>query len=806
MAVAKQGTGGNAGGLTVYLMGTTDHNGLMRPRADVVGGTMAGRTASELAGELNDMRELRPGLGQHLMHTSIRFAPEDRDLTDAEQAEIGRRWADGMGYEVYAVISHGDHIHIPASRITLDGGVVSDSHNYRRSEEILRGIERDFGLRQVESSHLLEPERATDHRKSISQAEIGAAERGEHLVKEDLANMIEGLLNEGITATEFVDRLTEQGVDVRPNIASTGKLNGFSYGYGETSWTAKQLGRGFTLANMTKRGFDYEPGRDGERLREAKQRSEERSNPGSERAAPGGGRDHGEGAERERDPAVGAEIHDGPSAGEAGGVAAADGRGARGTDQEEPGDIGRDGAAREADDREPGSADRSDQGADQEAVVAVDAGDGATEAAVGEGAPSGDGARGDAPSAEGGASAPVAPSRPRGGAGGGGGGAGSSHGDADVAEGLTGDTFQDLIAFFKRWAAAMKKAYPKLSIPSPGSYTPPPGSAYDRIQALAGTGKHNLTRRLIAQQLAAFGSTHYECQLLPNKGSGVKEKGLHRLTAEQVLNNSAYYAAQNAKDFNVQIRPAPIRRMVNGEEQVFAPPYLFIDDLDEAKVNLLEKHGLPLAIKIESSTANFHGWVRVAVEPVPASIMTRAASILAKAIGADKGAADWRHFGRLAGYTNRKPERRTEKGPPYAKLTTDTGHPVAKHGPALLSAARKQISAEEAKRAADAELQARLSAERRARAQATGRVARDVVDVVAEARERYHKPDASAADFSAALSALRRGYDRDAVADALRVVSPALAERHPNVDDYLERTLDNAEKVIGQASPAGPRR
>src|SRR3546814_8214673 len=83
-----------------------------------------------------------------------------------------------MGFTGYMIVSHGDHIHVAASRICLDGSVVSDAHDWRRSESLIRDIERDFGLRQIEASHLLEPERAGDHRKAPTMARIALAERG----------------------------------------------------------------------------------------------------------------------------------------------------------------------------------------------------------------------------------------------------------------------------------------------------------------------------------------------------------------------------------------------------------------------------------------------------------------------------------------------------------------------------------------------------------------------------------------------------------------------------------------------------
>ena len=48
---------------------------------------------------------------------------------------------------------------------------------------------------------------------------------------------------------------------------------------------------------------------------------------------------------------------------------------------------------------------------------------------------------------------------------------------------------------------------------------------------------------------------------------------------------------------------------------------------------------------------------------------TWAAKELAKRFGGDLSSADWRHFGRLAGFTNRKPERLLQNGlPPFVRL------------------------------------------------------------------------------------------------------------------------------------------
>ncbi len=56
--------------------------------------------------------------------------------------------------------------------------------------------------------------------------------------------------------------------------------------------------------------------------------------------------------------------------------------------------------------------------------------------------------------------------------------------------------------------------------------------------------------------------------------------------------------------------------------------------------------------------------------PTARELSTLAARKLAEQFGGDCGAADWRHFGRLSGLTNRKAKYMTEGGLfPFVRLT-----------------------------------------------------------------------------------------------------------------------------------------
>ncbi|WP_069301749.1 relaxase/mobilization nuclease domain-containing protein [Neptunicoccus sediminis] len=273
MAIGNLTKGGNATGLVEYLLAEHDHKGEVRHRADIVGGTL-GFEEGAAKTHLDAFKNLRPSLNRNMVHLSISLTQEDRKLSDHEWAQIGDLWAERMGFEGYMTVCHGDHIHIAASRIRLDGSVVSDSHDYRRSEAVIREIEERFDLVRVEPSHLLDPAKARDHIAAPKRGEFEMAHRGVISSKAQLQDLLKDLTSAPITATDFVEALEACGVDVRPNVSeTTGRLSGFSFGLEGHHISASKLGRSFTLKNLIERGFSYEPDRDFPAVVGAKERS-----------------------------------------------------------------------------------------------------------------------------------------------------------------------------------------------------------------------------------------------------------------------------------------------------------------------------------------------------------------------------------------------------------------------------------------------------------------------------------------------------------------------------------------------------
>ena len=127
----------------------------------------------EMTADFNAQRKMNPNLGQAVWHTSISFRPEEAARLDSEKMKaIAQDWIKGMNLEntQYAVIRHTDtdhpHFHIIANRVGNDGQTISDSHNFARSQKLLRELELKHGLNVVQEqkqrhslTNLPEPDR-----------------------------------------------------------------------------------------------------------------------------------------------------------------------------------------------------------------------------------------------------------------------------------------------------------------------------------------------------------------------------------------------------------------------------------------------------------------------------------------------------------------------------------------------------------------------------------------------------------------------------------------------------------------------
>ena len=247
---------------------------------------MAGENPRELAAEFGAIRELRPGLGKAVFHASLSAAPGEQ-LSDEQWREIGQEYLAGMGFtdNQYVISRHTDteheHIHILANRISFDGQVVSDGHDYQRQERLMREIEHEYGLQEVAPS--IEAER-----RAPTQAEIEQSIRtGEPSTRQQLQALCAGAARECDSFTVYVERLEAVGVDVIPTVQQHGaKLSGLQYSLDGVTMKGSDLGKAYAAAGIQQRGISYEQERDGPTVERCCDRaaSLDRGGPDRERA------------------------------------------------------------------------------------------------------------------------------------------------------------------------------------------------------------------------------------------------------------------------------------------------------------------------------------------------------------------------------------------------------------------------------------------------------------------------------------------------------------------------------------------
>jgi hypothetical protein len=159
------------------------------------------------------------------------------------------------------------------------------------------------------------------------------------------------------------------------------------------------------------------------------------------------------------------------------------------------------------------------------------------------------------------------------------------------------------------------------------------------------------------------------------------------------------------------------------------------------------------ALVVETSSHNFQVWLNHG-RTLDQKTSTCAAKELAKRFGGDPSSADWRHFGRLAGFTNRKPERRLQDGlAPLVCLRQCDGR--------TYDAADEFI--EEVK-----SLVGKAAAERAARTKFQSTSIENSVRPLAEFhRDPRYEGDLHRADMAWALHAASRGFSEQQIRDEL---------------------------------------
>ena len=235
--------------------------------ATIVAGTMAGENARELATEFGEVRRLRPTIGKPVWHCSLAL-PSGENFSPEQWQRVATAFLSRMGISPdshqWIAIQHYDtehaHIHLIVNRIALDGRVWGYQNDVYRAIDACQELEREFGMELTagrESARFCEP--------SFSRGEIERYKRtGEAGAKIFVARAIAEATAQGpIPVMRFIEILQSQGITAVPNVAKTGKMNGFSFVHDGVALKGSDVGAAWkSLSEVVL----YDSERDAERM------------------------------------------------------------------------------------------------------------------------------------------------------------------------------------------------------------------------------------------------------------------------------------------------------------------------------------------------------------------------------------------------------------------------------------------------------------------------------------------------------------------------------------------------------------
>lgn len=229
----------------------------------VIGGNMLGDSALELVAEFDSTKHLRQDVAKPVWHNSLRL-PDGEALSNDQWVNIADGYMKMMGFSdthLRCYVLHddeGQHIHIIASRIDMAGGKLYLGRNENLiSTRIISELEIAHNLTITKTASAITPRQPK--RKRISRNEqMLSARTGVPSPKEALQNILDKSLSDKPDLLTFIKRLEEAEVSWKANIASTGKMNGFSFEYTGIAFKASQLGKSYSWANLSNR-LNYNP-------------------------------------------------------------------------------------------------------------------------------------------------------------------------------------------------------------------------------------------------------------------------------------------------------------------------------------------------------------------------------------------------------------------------------------------------------------------------------------------------------------------------------------------------------------------
>ena len=298
--------------------------------------------------------------------------------------------------------------------------------------------------------------------------------------------------------------------------------------------------------------------------------------------------------------------------------------------------------------------------------------------------------------------------------------------------------------------------------------------------------KKDFTKLAIEKQVQAMGCEIFDVGMLdmayrnPKTGEVGERMELRTWSKETLLHDDTikHLKLRNMRGQNIYIRPSGTHGLT------------LLDDLSGRAVDQMKATGFQPAAVVETSPNNFQAWVKHGTV-LDQATSTAAARLCAEKFDGDPGSADWRHFGRLAGFTNRKPKYQQDNGHfPFVKLREATGIEYDRRSE-LLQQAHGVIEQE---RAAEQKRQEQYQQARSmapARQDSKGFTEKTIQDFHADQR---YGGDLTRADLAYATYAVSRGHQTHAIEAALAQRDLSHKGSPKRQQDYIDRKNKKAQE------------
>lgn len=237
---------------------------------EIISSNMSAEYMQDFTKEFVHISNLREDIKKPVWHCSLTL-PTNEKLSKEYWEKVSNSFLKRMEIDTnnhqYICVRHQDtehdHVHILVNRVGLDSTIWFGRHELPKAIEATQKIEKEFNLSLTKGYvEKLEVKKLTD--KEINMA----IRTGEEPPRQYLQNTIDEILKQkNISAPEFAKRLEDFGINVRANLASTGKMNGFSFEYNNISFKGQDLGQKYKWSELQKRGVSYEQTRDCEKLK-----------------------------------------------------------------------------------------------------------------------------------------------------------------------------------------------------------------------------------------------------------------------------------------------------------------------------------------------------------------------------------------------------------------------------------------------------------------------------------------------------------------------------------------------------------